>query len=352
MYMLSEQATMAFEEARKKVAKFIGAASPEEIVWTKNASESLNLVAHAWGRRHLKAGDEIVLTPLEHHSNLVPWHLLARACGVCLKFMKLHEDGTLDLESLPPLLASGKVKLVGFTHASNALGTVTPVSQIAELAHEAGAKVLVDGCQSAPHLPVDVVALNVDFYAASGHKMLGPTGIGFLYGRRELLADMDPFLGGGEMIEEVTLESSTYKEPPYRFEAGTPPITEAVALGAAVDYLSALGMENVRRHEKQVLARGLERLSCIPGLRIFGPKDPDLRSGVISFDLDGIHPHDIAQFLDADGIAIRAGHHCAQPIMAWLGVPATARASVHVYSKAEEMDVLADSLLRIRSKFT
>jgi cysteine desulfurase/selenocysteine lyase len=351
LHVLAERATEIFENARGKVAKFIGAERPEEIVWTKNATEALNLVAHAYGRKFLKAGDEIVVSIMEHHSNLVPWHLLARDRGCVVRGVGLNPDGTLNLSELDRLLSSRKVKLVALTHVSNVLGTINPIPQISAKVRAAGAVLVVDGCQAAPHLPVDVRQLGADFYAFSGHKMLGPTGIGVLYGRYALLEKMDPFLGGGEMIEEVRIDSSTYKEPPLRFEAGTPPIAQTAGLSAAIDYLSAIGMERIRAHEKQLLAYALEKLGKVKGLKIHGPKDVEIRSGVISFEFGDIHAHDVAHILDSEGIAIRAGHHCAQPLMEWLDAASTARMSVYLYTTKEEIDRLVAGLEKVREWF-
>ncbi|HYF50542.1 MAG TPA: cysteine desulfurase [Planctomycetota bacterium] len=352
LHVLAERATEIYEGARVKVAKFINAERPEEIVWTKNASEAINLVAHGYGRKFLKAGDEILVSHMEHHSNLVPWHLLAKDKGCVVKAVKLKPDGTLDLEHFDQLLASGKVKLVALTHVSNVLGTINPITKISTKVHAAGAVFVVDGCQAVPHLPVDIRTLGADFYAFSGHKMCAPTGIGVLYGRYELLDQMNPFLGGGEMIEEVRVDSSTYKEPPARFEAGTPPIGETAGIAAAVDYLSRIGMEFIRTHEKELVRYALEKLQQIKGLKIHGPLDPELRSGVISFEFEDIHAHDIAHSLDVDhGVAVRAGHHCAQPLMEWLDAASTARLSVYMYTTKAEIDVLVEGLKKVRERF-
>ncbi|HLX61368.1 MAG TPA: cysteine desulfurase [Planctomycetota bacterium] len=351
LHVLAERATEIYEGARTSVAKFVGAARAEEIVWTKNATEAINLIAHGYARKFLRAGDEVLVSTMEHHSNLVPWHLLAKDKGCVVKGVTLTPEGTLDLKSLDQLLASGKVKLVALTHVSNVLGTINPIADIAKKVHAAGAIFAVDGCQAVPHLPVDVRALDADFYSFSGHKMLGPTGIGCLYGKYALLDSMDPFLGGGEMIEEVRIDSSTYKEPPLRFEAGTPPIAETAGLSAAVDYLQAIGMENVRAHEQSLLAYALERLSSVKGLKIHGTRNMELRSGVISFEFDDIHAHDIAQILDEEGVAIRAGHHCAQPIMDWLDAASTARMSVALYTVTSDIDALAAGLEKVRGWF-
>jgi cysteine desulfurase/selenocysteine lyase len=355
LHVLAERATEIFEGARTKVARFINAERPEEIVWTKNASESINLIAHGYGRKFLNPGDEILVSVMEHHSNLVPWHLLAKDKGCVIRAIGLNPDGTLKLEDLDRYLASVKVKIVALTHVSNVLGTINPIAQIARKVHAAGAMFAVDGCQGAPHLPVDVRALGVDFYSFSGHKMLGPTGIGVLYGRYALLEKMNPFLGGGEMIEVVRVDSSTYKEPPWRFEAGTPPIAETAGISAAVDYLVKADMKKVRAHEKELLRYALKRLQGVEGLKIHGPMDVELRSGAISFELElngvSIHAHDIAHILDAEGVAIRAGHHCAQPLMEWLDAASTARMSVALYTTEREIDVLVNALEKVRERF-
>jgi cysteine desulfurase/selenocysteine lyase len=352
LHVLAERATEIYENARVKVARFINAEQSEEIVWTKNATEALNLVAHGYGRKFLKAGDEIVVSLMEHHSNLVPWHLLAREKGCVIRAVGLNPDGTLKLEDLDRHLAGGKVKLVALTHVSNVLGTINPIQRLSAKVHAAGAVFVVDGCQAAPHLAVDVRDLGVDFYAFSAHKMCGPTGLGCLYGRYALLDKMNPFLGGGEMIEEVRIDSSTYKEPPRRFEAGTPPIAETAGLAAAVDYLDGIGMPDVRIHEKELLRYALERLSAIKGLVIHGPRDVELRSGLISFEFHDIHAHDIAHILDREaGVAIRAGHHCAQPLMEWLNAASTARASVYLYTTLHDIDALVEGLEKVRKWF-
>jgi cysteine desulfurase / selenocysteine lyase len=351
LHVLAERATVIYEDARAKVAKFVNAARPEEIVWTKNASEAINLVAHGYARKFLKAGDEVVLSLMEHHSNLVPWHLLAKDKGVVIRAVGLNPDGTLKLDQLDKYLAGGKVKLVALTHVSNVLGTINPIAEITKKVHAAGAVISVDGCQAVPHLPVDVRALNADFYAFSGHKMLGPTGIGCLYGKYALLDKMDPFLGGGEMIEEVRVDSSTYKEPPLRFEAGTPPIAETAGMLAAVEYLSGVGMANIRAHEKELLRYALDKMSKVEGLKIHGTRDMELRSGVISFEFENIHAHDIAHILDSEGVAVRAGHHCAQPLMDWLDAGSTARMSVYLYNTEQEIDALVAALEKVRKQF-
>jgi cysteine desulfurase / selenocysteine lyase len=349
IYPLGEEATAAYEGAREKVAGFVGAPDPRSIVFTRGTTESINLVAHGWGRKFLREGDEIVLTEMEHHSNIVPWQLCARDTGAVLKYAPITDEGLLELDAIRSTM-SERTRLIGVTGQSNVLGTLTPLREIAEIAHDTGAKVLVDGAQFVSHNPVNVSELDVDFLTFSGHKMLGPTASGGLYGRRELLEEMDPFLGGGEMIQEVFPDRSTYKDPPWRFEAGTPPIAQAVGLGAAVDYLEDLGMKNVREHERELAAYALERLSEA-GARIFGPMDPDRRGGAVSFWFKDVHPHDLATILGQEGVAIRAGHHCAQILMRRLGVPATARASFYVYTLRDEIDALVKALARAEEVF-
>ena len=348
VHRLAEEATAAYEQARQEIAHFIGAPDAAGLVFTRGTTESINLVAHAWGRKCLREGDEVVLTEAEHHSNLVPWQLATQATGARLRFIPVRDDGTLDLEEAERLIGP-KTRLVGCIHASNVLGTINPVERMAELAHENGALMLVDGAQSAPHLPVDVKALGCDFYACSGHKMLGPTGVGVLWGKPEILQEMDPFLGGGEMIREVHLDHSTYNDVPYKFEAGTMNIAQAVGLGAAVDYLGELGMENVREHERQLGEYAYRRLSEIEDITIYGPEKD--RTGLVSFSLPDVHPHDLSQLLDEEGIAIRSGHHCAQPLTRRLGVAATARASFYLYNTGEEVDALVEALVRAREFF-
>jgi len=344
-HALGEEATEAYEDARSKVAAFVGAGSTDEIVFTKNSSEALNLVANvlAWGARGLKAGDEVVITEMEHHSNIVPWQLLCERTGATLRWFGVTDDGRLDLSNIDEVI-NPRTKVVSLAHVSNVLGTVNPVAQIAVRAHEFGALVAVDGSQSVPQLPVDVRALGVDFYAFTGHKMCGPTGIGVLWGRRDLLDELPPFLGGGEMIEIVTMQKSTYASLPHKYEAGTPPIAEAVALGAAVDYLSAIGMPAIAAHEQAITAYALERLNAVDGLRILGPAEPVDRGGAISFTLADVHPHDVAQILDGRGVAVRAGHHCGRPIHQRFGVSASTRASFYLYTTPAEIDALIDAL--------
>lgn len=350
VYALAEEATALYEDARRRVAAFVNAASPREVVFTRNSTEAINLVAHAWGRTNLRDGDAIVLTPMEHHSNLVPWHLLAAERKVELRFIPLTADGQLAVEALPGLLADGRAKLVSFVHVSNVLGTVNPAAEIARIAKERGATVLLDASQSAAHMKLDVRALGADLVAFTGHKMLGPTGIGVLWGRRALLEAMPPFLGGGEMIREVSLTSSKWNELPWKFEAGTMPIAEAVGLGAAVRYLEGLGMDHVFAHDRELVAYAMARLAEVPGLRMLGPA-AEYRGGLVAFTMEGLHPHDVATVLDQRGVCVRAGHHCAMPLHEHLGVPASARASFHCYSLREEVDALVAGLHEARKVF-
>ena len=357
VHTLAEEATVAYERARRKVGRFINAYSPREVVFVRNTTEAINLVACSWGRALVREGDVIILSVMEHHSNLVPWQLLAQATGARLEFIGLDSEGRLVLEDLDRLLHQfrGRVKLVAVSGMSNVLGTISPVAHIAARAHGAGALFLVDGAQSVPHLPVDVQTSSADFLAFSGHKMLGPTGIGVLWGRKEILQAMPPFQGGGDMIKSVHLRESEWNDIPHKFEAGTPNVAHAIGLGAAVDYLDELGMENVKAHEQTMAAYALEHLATVPNLRIYGPPAAE-RGGVITFNLirDGellVHPHDLASILDREGIAIRAGHHCAQPLMEHYDVPATARASVYIYNTEQEIDRLAEALLKAQTVF-
>jgi cysteine desulfurase/selenocysteine lyase len=347
VYALSEEATDLFEAARKKVARFIGAKSSREVIWTRNATESVNLVAYAWGRANLRAGDEILSTEMEHHANIVPWQLLAQEKGARVRYLPINDDGTLKLDALDQFLTP-RTRLVAVAQMSNVLGTINPVAMIAERAHAVGALCLVDGAQSVPHMPVNVQELGCDFMVFSGHKMCGPTGIGVLWGRRDLLEAMPPFMGGGEMIRRVTFEGAEWAELPSKFEAGTPAIAEAIGLGVAVDYLNSLGMEAVRAHEKETVAYALERLSEVPALTLYGPADPDVHGGLMTFAFEGVHPHDLATILDADGIAVRAGHHCAMPLHLKLGLPASTRASFYIYTLKEEIDALVEALYHAR----
>ena len=344
VYSIAEEATRRYEEARAKVAAFIGAGAPAEVIFAKNVTETINLVAHSWGRTNLGAGDVVVLTEMEHHANLVPWLQLKAERGIELRYLAIDDNGELILDDLERTLEGAK--LVAFTAMSNVLGTLTPVRHLADAAHAAGALALVDGAQYVPHLPTDVAALGADFVGFTGHKMLGPTGIGCLWARPELLASMPPFLGGGEMIRDVRLDGFTATEVPWKFEAGTPPIAEAVGLGAAVDYLSALGMDAVRDHERSLTAYALSALRSRydADLVIHGPLDADRRGGVISFAYKDVHPHDLSQILDQRGVCVRAGHHCAKPLMRRLGVNATARASLSIYNDEADVDVLVDAL--------
>jgi len=349
IHTLGEEATALYETARQKVAQFIGAASPREIVFTRNTTESINLVAYSWGRKNLQSGDVVILTEMEHHANLIPWQMLAAEREVRLEFIEVTPDGLLDLESYRRLLDL-QPRLVSFTQMSNVLGTITPAAEIVRLAHQAGALALIDAAQSVPHLPVNVQELGVDFLAFSAHKMCGPTGIGVLYGRKEILDAMPPFLGGGEMIKRVHLRSFTPNEVPHKFEAGTPAIAEAVGLGAAIDYLNTIGMSRVAAHERTIITYALERLEEIPGVRIFGPT-AEKKGGVASFLLDGLHPHDVSQVLDSVGIAVRAGHHCAMPLHEKFNILATTRASFYLYNTMDEVDRLIEAIYRVKELF-
>lgn len=349
VYHISERATAAFEASRAAIARFVNANAPEEIVFTGNTTGAINLVAYSWGRRHLGPGDAILTTAMEHHANLVPWQILAEECGARVLYLPVDGRGRLDLAGLDDLLTQN-VRLVAVSHMSNVLGTINPVAEIVRHAHAAGALVLVDGAQSVPHFPVDVQALGCDFLAFSAHKMVGPTGIGALYGRSALLEAMPPFMAGGSMIRTVTLERSTFADVPQRFEAGTPAIAEAVGFGAAVEYVTGLGMEWVRAREHALTVSLLDALRAVPDLSIHGP-GADERGGAVSFSLPGVHPHDVASLLDEENIAVRAGHHCCQPLMATLGVSATTRASVYFYNTIEEIDALVRGLLRVRRVF-
>ncbi len=349
IYTLAEQSTQQYEDARKKVQKFINARSWREIIFTRNATEGLNLVAYSWGRRNIHSGDEIVNTLLEHHSNIVPWQLLAQERGAVLKHIPVDGQGRLALDQLDPLITE-KTKIVAVSAMSNVTGAITPLAPIIQRAHAVGAVVVVDAAQAAPHLALDVQALDCDFLAFSGHKMLGPF-VGVLYGKRALLEAMPPFLGGGDMIRRVQLQESSWNDLPYKFEAGTPAIAEAIGLGVAIDYLDQLGMANVRAHEHELTAYALERLAEVPTLRVFGPSDPAERGGLTAFEMEGIHPHDIAALLDRDAICIRAGHHCAQPLHDYYDLPATARASYYVYNTPDDVDRLVASLQNVRRMF-
>ncbi|HEX2642171.1 MAG TPA: cysteine desulfurase [Thermoanaerobaculia bacterium] len=348
VHTLSQRSTEERERARETVRRFLGAQSPEEIVFVRGATEAINLVAQSWGRRNVSPGDEVLVTEMEHHSNLVPWQLLCAERGATLRWVPIDDRGDLRMDEFERLL-SDRTRLVAVAHVSNALGTINPVAEIVEKAHRAGAAVLVDGAQAVPHLPVDVRALGCDFYAFSGHKVYGPSGIGALYGRREILDAMPPWQGGGGMIQTVSLAGSTWAEPPHRFEAGTPNIEGAIGLAAALDYVSAIGLERIAAWESALLALATERLTAIPGLRLVGTARH--KAAVLSFTMDGAHPHDVGTILDREGIAVRAGHHCAQPVMERFGVPATTRASFGLYNTADEVEALAAALTRVQEIF-
>jgi cysteine desulfurase/selenocysteine lyase len=350
IYELSEDATARFEAARGKVAAFIGAPSRREIVFVRNATEAINLVAYSWGRPNLRPGDRVLTTQMEHHANIVPWQQLTREVGATLDYVSITDDGRLDLDDLRAKLAM-RPKLLAVAAVSNALGTINPLAEIVPMAHQAGALVLVDAAQAAPHMPIDVAAVGCDFLALSGHKMLGPSGIGALWGRRELLDAMPPFMTGGSMIIKVTMEGAEWNEVPAKFEAGTPAIVEAIGLGAAIDYLTALGMPAVREHERDLFERAWAALGEIRGVRRLGPDDPDIHAGVISFVLEGIHPHDVATIFDSEGVAVRAGHHCAQPVMQRYDIPATTRASFYVYNDADDIEALASAIRATQTLF-
>ncbi|MEM3077931.1 MAG: cysteine desulfurase [Nitrososphaerales archaeon] len=349
IYELGEKATDAYEGAREKVAKFINA-KPEEVIFVRNTTEAINLVAYSWGRANISEGDKILLTLLEHHSNIIPWQLLAKEKKASLEFIDIDDEGLLKMDDFEKFM-NEEIKFMGLVHVSNVLGTINPVKEMVNYAHKNGALVLVDAAQSVPHMPVDVREMDCDFLAFSGHKMLGPTGIGVLYGKKELLEEMNPFLSGGDMIREVHLREASWDELPWKFEAGTSNVAGAIGLGAAVDYLNNIGMKNVREHEKQLTRYALDKMMKIKGISIYGPKNVELRGGVISFNLGDIHPHDIASILDGEGIAIRAGHHCAQPLVERLGVIGTARASFYIYNTEWEIDYLVKALEKARKVF-
>ena len=350
VYPLAQEADAAYDGARARVAAFTGA-DPRTTIFTKNATEAINLVAFAWGRTNVGPGDAVLITQMEHHANIVPWQVLCRERGAELRYLEVDERGELSLEALDAQLARGDVKLIAFAHVSNVLGTINPVAEISARAHAAGAVSLVDGAQAVPQMPVDVSRLGADFYAWTGHKALGPTGIGVLHGSREILETMEPFLTGGDMIASVTEQETTWNEVPWKFEAGTPPIAEAVGLAAAIEYLSRIGMGRVREHELSLTAYMLEQLATVPGLRVVGPPEASARGALASFTLEGMHPHDIAEILGRDGVCVRAGHHCAQPLMRCLGVGATARASLGVYNERADIDALIGALHRSREIF-
>jgi cysteine desulfurase/selenocysteine lyase len=350
VYDLGEESTALYEGAKQRVADFIGGQF-EETIFTRNVTEAINLVSYTWGRQNVGTGDAVLITQMEHHSNIVPWQLLCQERAAKLEYLSVSSEGKLDLDELDAKLAAGNVKLVGVTHVSNVLGTINPVAEIARRAHAAGAKVLIDGAQAVPQMPVDVRETGADFYGFTGHKMLGPNGVGVLWARRDLLEEMPPFLGGGDMIRTVELDHSTWNELPWKFEAGTSSIADGIGLGAAVDYLSALGMDAVRAHEQELTTYALERLVEISGLKIHGPPRASDRGGIVSFEIDALHPHDIAEICNRDAVCIRAGHHCAQPLMRVLGVPATARASFSVYSTRDDVDRLMGALQAAKSLF-
>jgi cysteine desulfurase/selenocysteine lyase len=349
IHRLAEEATEAYESARSRIGRFIGVENPKEIIYTRNTTESINLVAQSWGRANLKPGDRILLTEMEHHSNLVPWQILSEQIGIEIDYVPVTEDGLLDLEAYQKLLEKGP-RLVGFTQMSNVLGTINPVAEMTRKAQAAGALVLVDAAQSVPHFPVDVKELEVDFFAFSAHKMCGPTGIGILYAKEVLLNAMPPFLGGGDMIKRVRLDGFSVNELPHKFEAGTPAIAEAIGFGAAVDYLTAVGMDKIAAYEHSMTAYALDRLAEVPGVWVFGP-DATQKGGVVSFTLEGIHPHDISQILDSDGVAVRAGHHCAMPLHEKYCIPATARASFYLYNTYSEIDRLVEAIYKVKRIF-
>lgn len=351
VHTLGTKATDAYEGAREKVRKFINASSIEEIIFTRGTTTSLNTVARSYGVANLREGDEIVITYMEHHSNIIPWQQVAKQTGAVLKYIPLQEDGTISLDDVKATVTDA-TKIVSVMQVSNVLGVINPVKEIAAIAHEHGAIMVVDGAQSTPHLKVDVQDLDCDFLAFSGHKMVGPTGIGVLYGKKELLEKMEPIEFGGEMIDFVGLYESTWKELPWKFEGGTPIIAGAIGLGAAIDFLEEVGLDHIVRHEHKLAAYAIEKMSTIEGMTIYGPKDSEKRAGVITFNLDDVHPHDVATVLDADGIAVRAGHHCAQPLMKWLDVSATARASFYLYNTEEDIDKLVSSLIKTKEYFS
>jgi cysteine desulfurase/selenocysteine lyase len=350
VYALAQEADAAYDGARRRVAQFTGA-DPRATVFTKNVTEAINLVAYSWGRANVGPGDAVLITQMEHHANIVPWQVLCHERGADLRYLEVDERGELSMQALRDELGRGDVKLVAFAHVSNVLGTINPVAEMVELARAAGAVTLIDGAQAVPQMPVNVEAIGADFYGWTGHKALGPTGVGVLHARRELLERMEPFLTGGDMISSVDFQSATWNEVPAKFEAGTPMVAEAVGLGAAVEYLSALGRERVRAHERELTAYLLERLSAVPGVTVVGPPEADRRGGLVSFTVEGMHPHDVAELVGREGVCIRAGHHCAQPLMRCLGVGATARASVGVYNQPSDLDALAEALITARQVF-
>jgi cysteine desulfurase / selenocysteine lyase len=348
VHTLGTKATDGYEGAREKVRKFIHAASTEEIIFTRGTTSALNLVAASYARNHVGEGDEIVITPMEHHANLIPWQQVAKQTGATLKYIPLEEDGTISLEKVKETVTPN-TKIVAVAHASNVLGTINPIKEMAKIAHENGAVIVVDGAQSTPHMKIDVRDLNCDFFAFSGHKMCGPTGIGVLYGKKQLLENMEPIEFGGEMIDIVDLYDSTWKELPWKFEAGTPIIAGAIGLGAAIDFLEEIGLDRIAEHEHRLAQYALEKMSEVDGITVYGPKT---RVGLVTFNIEDVHPHDVATVLDAEGIAVRAGHHCAQPLMRWLKVSATARASFYLYNTEEEIDKLVAALIKTKEYFS
>lgn len=352
IYKLSEKATARYEEAREKVARFISAHETAEVIFTRNATEAINLIAYSWGRTNLKKGDGVLITQMEHHANIVPWQMLQQITDCRLQIANISSDYTLNVESYKKKLASGRVKLVALTHVSNVFGTINPIKELIRIAHDAGALVLIDGAQAIPHLAVNVQDLDADFYVFSGHKMLGPTGIGVLFGKRSILESMPPFMGGGDMIREVTFDRTTYNELPWKFEAGTPHIAGAIGLGAATDYLQTLGIDNVREHEVALTQYALQRMQTLDGVTLYGPTDSSVRGGVVAFTIGSIHPHDIASIFDENGIAIRAGHHCAMPLHRLLGISASARLSFYIYNTKEDIDRAVDAIEKIKKMFT
>ncbi|WP_019243817.1 MULTISPECIES: cysteine desulfurase [Bacillus] len=351
VHTLGTRATDSYEGAREKVRKFINASSTEEVIFTRGTTTSLNTIAASYGRANVTSGDEIVITYMEHHSNIIPWQQLAKQTGATLKYIPLQPNGTISLEDAKNTITP-KTKIVSVAHVSNVLGVINPIKELAKIAHENRAVMVVDGAQGAPHIKLDVQDLDCDFYALSGHKMCGPTGIGVLYGKKQLLEEMEPVEFGGEMIDFVGLQESTWKELPWKFEGGTPIIAGAIGLGAAIDFLEEIGLEAIEAHEHKLAAYALKRMSEIEGLTIYGPEDSSMRAGVVTFNLEDVHPHDVATVLDAEGIAVRAGHHCAQPLMKWLNVSATARASFYLYNTEEDIDRLVDGLIKTKEYFT
>jgi cysteine desulfurase/selenocysteine lyase len=349
VYKIAERATAAYEATREKVRQFISASEANEVIFTRNTTESLNVVARSWGEANVKAGDKVVVTLLEHHSNMVPWQLLARKRRAKLEFVSINQDGTLDMEDFKEKVEGAKV--VAFTHVSNVVGTINPVCDMTRMAKREGALVVVDGAQAAPHMPVNVSEIGCDFYAFSAHKMLGPTGVGVLYGRRELLEEMPPFLAGGDMISEVHLSGASWNEVPWKFEAGTSNVGDVIAFASAIDYLTVIGMANVRKHEKALTEYALTRLAELDGVKVYGPMEAEKRGGVVPFTIKGVHPHDIAAHLDGMRIAVRSGYHCAQPLHEWLGVQSTARASFYIYNRQDEVDALVEGLKKTSKVF-